>query len=481
MFQKVNIKSVGLLSLIVFIALIFFSRTIYSHNLPVVNAVMPVNGRLAHMEVTTGIARYESLRDLHVELTGTLERVLVREGEFVEKGQPIFEMSFGSAPTDVERNLQTLYEDSERRGSENQIARSRLRLEIERIHANIAKITDMVLQLKAEVYEEERVSDFELSGSRLDLERAERELENSRALYEVGALSRASLEQAEESLTKARERYEHLSLSWEENTDRAAESLLDKERARQRQLDDYAFQLDNLHRDLQARTLDLNNLSVQEAAGEANLTNQTDTYTRSLQNFEDNQIIYAPVSGVVLSLFVNEGQFVSANHRLASFGVTGGFIVDATVSLGNNFTTVSDIVALNNASHSLSGVVTNITPMENGKRISVFIEGEGVSAGETFDLRFEKESAESYTLVPNGAVNRDSDGYFLNQIRRRDGILGREFYTERLPVMIGSSDLDNTVITRGIRFFEPIALFSDRSFSEGETILLQNESDFFDN
>jgi len=479
--QKVNIKSVGAISLIIFIALIFFSRTIYTHNLPVVNAVMPVTGRLSHMEVTRGTSRHESVRDLHSELGGTLERIFVREGGFVEKGQPIFEMSFGNGPEDVARNLETLQEDMLRRANENQISRNRLQLDIERIQANIERIGGNVSLLRAEVYEEDTVSDFELSGSRMDLERAGRELENSMALYEVGALSHAALSQAEESFIRARERYDHLNSSLEENRERAAENLSDRERARERQLEEYAFQLDNLHRDLRARTLDLDNLSLQEEAGQVSFNKQSDIFARSLQDFTDNQIIVAPTSGVVLSLTVNEGQIISAGQRMASFGVSGGFIVDTTLSLGNNFTTVSDTVLLSNASRSIRGSVTNITPVENGKRVSVFIEEEGVSAGETFELRFEKESAGSYTLIPNGAINRDSDGYFLNQIRRRDGILGREFFTERLSVMIGDSDLDHTVITRGITFFEPVVLHSDRSFSQGETILLQNESDFFDN
>jgi len=480
--QKINIKSIGIFSLIVFIVLIFFSRTIYGHNLPLVTAAMPFRGRLHHMEVTTGIARHESLRDLHAQLGGTVEQVLVREGEFVEKGQPIFEMSFGDAPEDAERNLQALGEDTQRRANEDQIARNRLQLDIERTNADIQRITNNMARLRSEEFEKDIVSDFELAGARQDFESARREYESSRALYEVGAISLLSLTQAEESLRSAENRYEHLISTWEDSVSRAAESLYDKERARQRQLDDYAFQLENLQRDLQARTLDLNNLSVQEAAGRTNFENRSDTYMRSLQNFAQNQVIYAPVSGVVLSVSVNEGQFINANQLLISFGILeGGFIVDANVSLGNNFIAVGDTCRLSNATHSFNGVVTNITPLENVKRITISVDGEGITAGETFEIRFEKESAETYVLVPNGAINRDSDGYFLNQIRRRDGILGREFYTERLRVMIGDSDLDYTVITRGITFFTPIALFSDRAFFEGETINLQNERDFFDN
>ena len=85
----------------------------------------------------------------------------------------------------------------------------------------------------------------------------------------------------------------------------------------------------------------------------------------------------------------------------------------------------------------------------------------------------------SFILVPNGAVNRDNDGYFLNQIRRRQGILGTEFYTIRQDIFIGGSDSTHTAVIRGIQTFEPIAVLSDRPFTHGQTIRLQNEGDLF--
>lgn len=125
------------------------------------------------------------------------------------------------------------------------------------------------------------------------------------------------------------------------------------------------------------------------------------------------------------------------------------------------------------------GIVTKVSPEENNKQVTVALKSDDVTMGETFDLEFSKESTTSYTLVPNGAINKDNEGYFIYQIKKRKGILGGEFYVKKVPVYIGDSDDENTVITKGIGFFEPIVLLSDRPLSDGETVKVANAGDFF--
>jgi len=104
-----------------------------------------------------------------------------------------------------------------------------------------------------------------------------------------------------------------------------------------------------------------------------------------------------------------------------------------------------------------------------------------VNAGETFEITLEKITEASFILVPNSCVNQDNDGYFVYQIKRRKGFLGQEYYIERLNIFIGDSDHKNTIVIRGITFFVPIVLVSDKVISDGQTILLKNQDDFFEN
>ncbi len=174
------------------------------------------------------------------------------------------------------------------------------------------------------------------------------------------------------------------------------------------------------------------------------------------------------------------GEYVGANQRLMSVSMADSFIIECDISMDNNFITAGDICELGNATHSLEGVVTGVKPGEQTKKVTVLIRSDEVTAGETFDIYFEKESGERYTLVPNGAINRDGDGYFLKRVQKRDGILGEEFYTDEVRVRIGDSDSTNTVISEGMDFFEPVALFGDKPFKADEAIKLRNESDFFE-
>ena len=166
---------------------------------------------------------------------------------------------------------------------------------------------------------------------------------------------------------------------------------------------------------------------------------------------------------------------------LASIGVGREFIVEAAISLDNNFVKSGDTCELSNASHVLKGTVWRVRPTAQGKTVSISVISEGVSDGETFEVTFEKSSAASFTLVPSNAINQDNDGYFLYRIKRRRGIMGDEYYLERLNIFIGDSDHQNTQVIRGITFFEPIVLVSNKALSAGITVTLKNPENFFEN
>jgi hypothetical protein len=124
--------------------------------------------------------------------------------------------------------------------------------------------------------------------------------------------------------------------------------------------------------------------------------------------------------------------------------------------------------------------VYRVKPSAGGKAVSVRVQSGEVRPGETFEVIFEKKSAVPQTLVPNAALNQDNDGYFLNRIKRRKGILGEEYYAERLEVYIGDSDRVNTVIVRGLTFFEPLVLRSSAAVVSGGAVSLLNPEDFFE-
>jgi hypothetical protein len=173
--------------------------------------------------------------------------------------------------------------------------------------------------------------------------------------------------------------------------------------------------------------------------------------------------------------------YISENTPLISIGAGNTFTIDCTVSEDNNFITPGDTCRLYNASHEAAGVVSRVWPSAGGKTVRVSVVSDVITAGESFEVQFEKQSAALFTLIPNGALNQDNDGYFLYQIKRTKGILGEEYYVERLNVYIGDSDYQHTVIIKGISFFEPIVLIGSKPLAAGDRIFLKNAGDFFEN
>lgn len=490
---RINIKSVAGGFVAILIILIFLSASIFNHNLPSVTAAMPNRGHLNQVELTTGIVQYANTIELAADISGTIENVLVREGEHVRAGQPLIEMNFRGADDEIHQRIEDATANFNEQIDNIRVSRSRAQLDLERVASNIINTQRQIDELKNETDREETVSDFEIRQTQSEIQRAEHDLSVVKQLAEAGIATQQELRNAENHLAILNDRLNNQQQIFNEHVDRNNERLEDQAENRARQIRNFEHQLETLKKDQRARNLDLESLSIQEESTRRAHDRRIEDYQSRLNDFSENSLIMADIDGVIVHLPVSQGQHVSANQRLVALGQN--LVIEAEIPLSNTFVTVGSEAVLHNSAHTLDGVVTVVNPHEHAKRLTIefvdFLNSEypadsnntlpNISAGETFTIQFSARSSESFILVPNSAVNRDGDGYFLNQVRRRQGMLGTEFYTERLRVYIGESDTEHTAIIRGITFFEPIALASDRPFTERETIRLRNESDFFEN
>jgi hypothetical protein len=397
------------------LVLIFFSKTIYTWNLPEVAATKPFRGTLNKLELSSGIAHWTTLDTFYAVVGGIVVETLVKEGETVSAGQPILRMEYKTS--DARRHLMSI---------ENSI--QKLQGDIRATQSKLASV--------------ERALNGTESGAAssldFDIYKAKSAAQTAELSYQYGAISRSELETARNNLTA-------LYLSYEESRD-------------------------TLTRDLQTKQFELQNLLL-----------DAESSRETIEAYEKYVIINAEYIGVIEALNVEKGKFVAENAPFFSIGVGNEFTVNCVVSLENNFIIQGDSCSLSNAFHEFTGLVSRIKPSERGKTVSISVASGEISAGETFEIRFEKKSATSYTLVPSGAVNQDNDGYYLNRIKRSTGILGQEYLIERLDVYIGDSDLQNTAIIQGITFFDPLILVSDKALHAGDIVILSNEEDFFEN
>lgn len=216
-------------------------------------------------------------------------------------------------------------------------------------------------------------------------------------------------------------------------------------------------------------------------------------------------IVSAPEDGVVTDLLVQKGQRVNLGEKVGNYGSASEFGIECAIPLENDFIKKGDICKVGNSSVEFRGTVVNVSAEADKKKVRIQIpdgnrqnsnlddgtffeeernmgasvERDAIKDGDAFDVVFEKESPESRILVPNGALNRDESGYFLYQVKQQKGLLGKEYYVAKLRVYIGDNDADYTVVTEGITFFEPIVVQCDKELKEGDTVVLENEGDFF--
>jgi len=482
--MKLNKKTVGGAFLIMLVLLIFCSRTIYAYNLPKVSAVKPTNGKLNKSETSSGLVEYAESENVYVPLTGTVESVLVKVGDHVGVGQDLFELSYDRE--EAERKLREL--DASRVKLDNDIKSvnmniDKAKLNIQSANMRLEKTRRYMSDLQGEVYEADAVSRYDLDMLEADIAKAEDELDNTRFLFELGDLSGRDLEKAEDSLKAQYARRDNMEKTLSEQEEKNAKAIQDKEKSRESKIRDYEADIASIELELRSLQMDLDMRELDIAAKNIeknNLAMQEEQYKKTLQDYESNLTIKAPISGFVTSLGAAKGERVAENRLVAVVGSDAGFIVRCKISLDNNFVILGDTCDLTNATHRLKGTVAGIEPETNNKAVTIELASGEVSAGETFEISFRKNSAVNYTLVPNGALNQDNDGYYLNQVRRRDGMLGKEFHLVRVSVHIGDSDLNNTAIVQGITFFEPLVLVSDKAVAPGDVVALVNESDFFE-
>ena len=417
MAKYLNVKTIGAVVL-VFLALCFFlSKTIYSFNMPQVTATLPFSGKLNHTETANGVAGWREVEQVYFESVSNAQG----------KAAELFVME-GDVVSQGQPLLRLTFDhnDTKKKINELNITRSKLELDLENINLKITQTDDKL----ASVLEEQN----------REMDKVQSAYDRAQTLYEAAASPTTDLETAAYNLATTKAKYEQ-------------------------QINDLQVSLSTYRQEIKAKELDLANNALQLAPYQELLA--------------ADGLITAPVAGTVETLRVEKGDLVNTNQVVLTLGLGQEFAVDCEIPLENSFIAVGDTCRLSNSKHSFNGVVEKIVPHDRDKTVSITVESDNITTGESFSVTFTKEGERNERLVANGAVMQDSDGYFLHKIKRRQGVLGDEYYPEKLRIYIGDSDDTNTVILNDIGFFEPVALSSNKAFEEGDTITLKNGSDFF--
>lgn len=437
---KKNIKRIGIILIGCLAILIFFSKTIYNINLPIVTASMPKSGNLVKNENTNGIVKWANEENLYSSNSGKIKELFVKEGDRVKKGDKL--VSFNYDIDDLNTRL-----------AKQKLSRQKVLIDIEESRTKRAKIAADIKETDKDLKNIENSTKMKQLKDKID--KAQKDLEKNKPLYEQGAISKDDYQAKKNELD---------SLVKEcENTRKTEKVRL------QKQLKDYRYELNSIDRDLKRKNIDLNSYDIEEK-----------TIVSELNEYNNNTVVIAPSDGEVLSLPIEKGQVVNKNDKVLKLGIGTEYKIECDVNKDNNFVAVGDTCRMSNSTNRIKGEVSSVNIGDNSKKVVITFNSDKVSVGETLDINFEKKGTETFTIVPNGAINKDTNGYFLYSIKKRKGILGEEYYAEKLKVRIGDSDNENTIITKGIDFYDPIVLLSDKAIKENMTIKVKNEGDFFE-
>lgn len=414
--RKRAIGKAAAVFLTVMLLLTFFSNTLNHFLSPRVSCEEPESGQLMKEISGNGRVRAKATMDRYVESDMKVLAVAVRVGETVKKGQLLLELDTSEI--------------------EEQMADERILWQQKKL--NVEKLS------QAAAAEGLRGYDRAIEAARLDMEKAQRDYENIRALYEAGAEAKVNLINAEADYESARLNY-------------------------QRARDDREAAEKNAGRDLQSAQYEL---EIQE---------------RRLQKLEKDRTlgrVEAPADGIVTELNFPGGSMANGSRPLFvladnSQGFEFWASVDAEAASLLSVGDTAEISLDGMGGYILEGTVDEILESQQDrgvkKDVVIDIPPENLAGGENGSADIKKGSENYGVLVPNSALGQDISGYFVYVVDEKKGPLGNELFVRKVKVSAGDSDNSRTAVLSGLSEYDRVVTASDKPLSDGMKVILEGE------
>ncbi len=290
---------------------------------PAVEVVQPRRREVVELVIASGSLRAERRSDVGPEVSGTVARVLVDEGDRVSAGQTVIILERADAQEQLQQAqlaLQTarrqldvaqrgpLPEDIERARAE---LRQAQRVGTQRVAAARQRLAELERGGRPE---ERRAAEAELQQARAALAQAEDDFTRSRQLYEEGAVSEASLERTRIAVQQARAAVsaaeERLNLARQpasrEQIEQARAGLQEAQATAEESVRIARASLDRLLAEPRIEDVELARARVREA----------EAAVRAAQIQLEKRTITAPINGVVTQRNVEPGQSVTPGATL---------------------------------------------------------------------------------------------------------------------------------------------------------------------
>lgn len=404
--RKKYIRNAGLIFLLTVILLTFFSRTINNLLMPEVEYRKPMSGRLETEIKARGVVKALDTEIIYARGNWTVTEVIAEEGAEVTGGNVLAIVEAGDVKLDLKSK------------------------ELELI-----KLENALEQYRGSF--DEGASQNELDRLSRATDKAQKELESVRALYESGAETQAAVEQAQEALEIAKQ----------------AQETGVKEFARQKE--DYARTLKEKESELELKRLEYENFKNKVP--------------------EDGKII-APAGGVIKTAAIEKGATLNEGQVIFELIKKGSPV---TVEWMLNAEKADKIIAGDSVIFSpVSDNSFQIKGTIKEKRYSFkdgmyeFIsdagtEGDRLADGQEIAVSIVKRSESFPCVVPNTSIVKQGGESCVFVLNEREGPLGKENYVELVKVRVEDSDDFNSAISGLVDSGDSVVTFSTKALADG--------------
>lgn len=469
----------------------FFSKTLYNLSLPNISVIEPMEGTIKNVIEAKEKINISDTQKIYSNISGKILNVYVKEGESIKKGDLIVDIEIdkeqiytlvadiAKRTNDIEL-LQLKYEylnnntDVDIDDENNKIEKKKTKITTLKTEINDLKNKNQNIKEKKELETTIEIKEFENK-----LYSIEETIQKNKQLYEIGALSKSDLD-------KSIKEKEDIQLSYDKFIEQEIKEKVDKN---DNDIDSKTREIEALEQDIELLEETINTVKKEAVKNQkSNITNiaeldnqienskiELDLLKKQLENRNKNSII-SENDGVILSVKFEKNKYVSKNDLLFEMSdKSNNYKVEFNIAKEKTkLISVGDEadISVEGIEENIKGKVKSIelSDIEDEYKVKIDINyNESFINEKQASIKITKESEKYSTIVPNSAIRQEKDGYYVLSLRETDGVLGKEFYAQKIKIHVNDSDEQNSAIT-GLTYIEPIITSSEKSISNGSRV-----------
>ncbi|WP_406241918.1 HlyD family efflux transporter periplasmic adaptor subunit [Tissierella carlieri] len=339
------------------------------------------------------------------------------------------------------------------------------RREIRKLKSEISDIKSEIDNIEDGRYESLKKLEYELN-----IDMAEKRLNDKKEQFNAGMTNRSELHEAENNLEMAKMQYEQYIQSEKE----AKNALLKNKHEQLNSLYEktFSFEKENEY------TMMEMNFQLSNTQSELLILN------KKLEQ-EKNSKIVAEAEGIIIDVECEAGRFINKNDVLVQMqDMSNEFKAELVIDEEqlDLFNTESSVeIKVKGIAETLKGEIIGINPNGNedgtGHKITITLKDTSFQlAGKNADIKIKTESELYNFIIPNDAIRKDINGYYVLVLREENNVLGRNFIAHKTYVELIDSDNSLSAI-KELALFEPIILTSTSPIDAGSRVRYESTGD----